>query len=183
MQNSSGNMELLPSGNCRLFTVVPACVHDIAQPGRYLEFLGFISDQSCVWSLVSKDEKKDIVWWTIAHSEEFPPGKLALMEHVAWAAPPAWRVHHVESWGWISRYTAPWREELLVASPGCIYPAEYRRTQSCAPWVALPLSLGMEGVVLLGARLGLVRLAVTEACLFFSFILCQALHFWGRKAV
>lgn len=62
IQNSSGNMELLPSGNCRLFTVVPACVHDIAQPGRYLEFLGFISDQSCVWSLVSKDEKKDIVW-------------------------------------------------------------------------------------------------------------------------
>lgn len=55
-------MELLPSGNCRLFTVVPACVHGIAQLGRYLEFLGFISDQSCVQSLVSKDEKHYIVW-------------------------------------------------------------------------------------------------------------------------
>lgn len=55
-------MELLPSGNCRLFTVVPACVHGIAQLGRYLEFLGLISDQSCVQSLVSKDEKHYIVW-------------------------------------------------------------------------------------------------------------------------
>lgn len=62
MQNSTGNTELLPSGNCRLFTVVPACVHDIAQLGRYLEFLGFISDQSCVQSLVSKDENRHIVW-------------------------------------------------------------------------------------------------------------------------
>lgn len=62
MQNSTGIMELLPSGNRRLFAVVPACVRDIAQLGRYLEFLGFISDQSCAQSLVSKDEKHYIVW-------------------------------------------------------------------------------------------------------------------------
>lgn len=102
MQNSTVNMELLPSGNCRLFTVVPACVHGIAQLGRYLEFLGFISDQNCVQSLVSKDEKHYIVWWTIVCSEEYPPGKLMLTEHVAWAAPPAWHACHVELWGWIS---------------------------------------------------------------------------------
>jgi len=57
MQNSIGNMELLPSGKCCLFTVV----HDIAQLGRYLEFLGFISDQSCAQSLVSTDDKNYIV--------------------------------------------------------------------------------------------------------------------------
>lgn len=62
MQNKTGNTELLPSGNCCLFTVVPACVHDIAQLGRYLEFLGFISNQSYAQSLVSKDEKNYIVW-------------------------------------------------------------------------------------------------------------------------
>lgn len=61
-QNGMGNKEPLPSGNCHLFSVVPACVHDITQLGRYLEFLGFISDQSCAQSLASKDEKRYIVW-------------------------------------------------------------------------------------------------------------------------
>lgn len=102
MQNVTGNKEPLPSGNCHLFSVVPACVRDITQLGRYLGFLGFISDQSCAQSLVSKDEKHYIVWWTIARSGEYPPGKLVLTEHVAWDIYPAWCAHHVELWGWIS---------------------------------------------------------------------------------
>lgn len=122
MQNSTGNMELLPSGNCSLFTVVPACVHDIAQLGRYLEFLGFISDQSCAQSLVNKDEKHYIAWWTIVRSEEYCLRKLMLMEHVAWAVPPAWHTCRVELWGWISLLCCSMEGRAVYGVPRTHFP-------------------------------------------------------------
>lgn len=112
-------MELLPSGSCCLFTVVPACVHGIAQLGRYLKFLGlgFISNQSCAQSLVSKDEKNYIVWWTIECLEEYPPGKLVLTELLTWAAPAVGHTWHGDLWGWIPPWH--WSMEGRVA-PGVL---------------------------------------------------------------
>lgn len=42
--------------------------------------------------------------------------------------------------------TSPWKEELLLVSPGCICPAEHGRTHSCSPQVPLPTHPCREGV-------------------------------------
>lgn len=180
MQNKTGNMELLPSGSCCLFTVVPACVHDIAQLGRYLEFLGFISNQNCPQSLVSKDRKIILsgeqwnTWESIpgkALADRAPcPGCSSSLLHLAHGAvgldPP--------------HYTAPWKKELLLVSPGCTCPAERGRAHVCSPQVPLPTHPCREGVAV--ALSGSSRMAMSTECLVFSsFILCPCLHFWIKQ--
>lgn len=185
LQNSMGNMEHLPSGNCSLFTVVPACVHDIAQLGRYLKFLGFIFDQSCVQSSVSRDENRYIVWWTIAHWEDISREVRADGTHCVGCSPSlvhyssaAMRLH-------LPLCAAPWRWELLRASPHCIYLAEHGTTQLCAPRSPFAMCLSQyEAVVCPSGRVVLVRLAMAATCLFFlSLILWIVLQFGDRKAV
>lgn len=180
MQNERGSMELLPSGSCCLFTVVSACVHDIAQLGRYLEFLGFISNQSCAQSLVSKDEKNHIVWWTMERLEEYPPGKLMLTEHLAWAAPAAWHTWYAEPWGWIPPTLLHGRKSCsrcLQAAFALQSTGELSYVLS--PHVPLPAHPCREGVAV--PLRGSSR-AVTAASLVFpSCILCPCLHFWIKQ--
>lgn len=105
-------MELLPSGSCCLFTVVPACVHDIAQLGRYLEFLGFISNQNCPQSLVSKDRKIILSGEQWNRWESIPGKALADRAPCPGCSPSLLHLAHGAVGLDPPHYTAPWKKEL-----------------------------------------------------------------------
>lgn len=117
----------------------------------------------------------------VLSGEEYPPGKLVQMEHVAWAAPPAWHIHHVECEAASPCYTVPWREELFVVFPGHIYPAEQRRTQPRAPQVPLSTYPSTEGAVVQQAGAGQVGYGCRVFVLPFLFLL-PILNFLGQES-
>lgn len=106
--------------------------------------------------------KNYIVWWTTAHSEEHPPGKLTLTEHVTWAAPPGWRARRVDLWVWISplccsmegraaygiprlRLSCGARESSAMCSPGPFAHMPWQGGSCCAPrWQARAGQVGYD---------------------------------------
>lgn len=151
----------------------------ILQLGRYLEFLGFISNQSWAQSLVSKMSKITLfgeqqnTWKSIprkAHADRAPClGCSPSLAHLACRAErldsPTTPLRGAKSCSWCPQATFALQSKGELS---CVLP------RSLCPHIPVGRELLCPSV----APPELQRLAVTVACLVFSsFILCPRLHF------